>query len=93
MGHRRSQNDDGDEPESDIDEAEDDELAPYDDDEAELVACPACGLEVYEDAEQCPSCGEYITHSTSALAGRPAWMIGLFLAGVLAVIFAMIAVF
>jgi hypothetical protein len=40
------------------------------DDEVETVPCPACGQEVYEDADQCPKCGEWII----PLAGRrSAW--------------------
>ncbi len=31
----------------------------------ETVACQNCGEEVYEDAEQCPKCREYLTTSTS----------------------------
>jgi uncharacterized paraquat-inducible protein A len=32
-----------------------------DDDEAETVPCPHCGAEVYENAEQCPRCGKYLS--------------------------------
>lgn len=32
-----------------------------DDDAAETVTCPECGEDVYEDVEQCPSCGYYFT--------------------------------
>ena len=64
-----------------------------DEDEAELVDCPACGEPVYEDAEQCPYCGEYIIHSTSMLSDRPSWMVALFLAGVIAVIVTCVAMF
>jgi hypothetical protein len=64
------------------DDADDD----ADDDSAELVDCPACGEPVYEDAEQCPYCGEYIVHSTSVLSNRSPWTMALFLAGVIAVI-------
>ena len=41
----------------------------YDDDyddafeDETTIECPNCGSSVYEDAPQCPSCGEYITHS------------------------------
>jgi uncharacterized paraquat-inducible protein A len=70
------------------DELDDEE--PFDDDmgdeTAEVVECPECGASVYEDAEQCPSCGQYIVHSTSVLTGRSFWTIALFLAGVVAMI-------
>jgi hypothetical protein len=64
-----------------------------DDGAAEVVDCPSCGEPVYEDAEQCPACGEFIEHSTSPLIGRQPWMVTLFLAGVVAVIIACIALF
>ena len=65
-----------------------------DDDEVYTVACPACGCDVYEDAEQCPHCREYIT-SSSLNSGyvwrdRPVWWIVLGIAGILAVIWMLI---
>ena len=76
------------------DEFDDDWEAPdaddRDDDEIETLPCPACGKPIYEEAEACPYCGEYVTHSTSILAGRPAWFIALAIAGVVAVIFALL---
>ncbi|NIP85066.1 MAG: hypothetical protein GTO03_05690 [Planctomycetales bacterium] len=48
-----------DEPDGD-DDAED----GYDDEglDADTVPCPQCGADVYEDAPQCPACGNYITY-------------------------------
>jgi hypothetical protein len=63
-----------------------------DDDASETVDCPHCGAEVYEDALRCPSCGEFISHSTSLFAGRPWWWIALGIAGVVAVILGSIVV-
>ena len=58
------------------------------DDGAETVPCPACGQQVYEDADQCPACGEWIIPLASR---RGAWpkvvsvvLIGALLFGVLA---------
>lgn len=50
-----------------------DEDQPYDDDEPELLVCPECGADVYEDAEQCPSCGMYIS-PVAAGGGRTVWV-------------------
>ena len=64
---------------------EDDEVGDadeYGDTAAETVACPACGAEVYEEAEQCPRCGDYITHSSSIWAGKSWWWTLLGLLGV-----------
>ena len=54
--------------------------------ESETVPCPACGTDVYEEAEQCPACGEYIVHDTRVWSGKPIWWILLGLAGIIAVI-------
>jgi predicted amidophosphoribosyltransferase len=57
-----------------------------DDSAAETVPCPACGADIYEEAEQCPVCGEYVVHNSSALAGKPGWYLLLAVLGVIAVI-------
>jgi hypothetical protein len=57
-----------------------------DPDESDVVTCPNCGAEVYEDAEQCPACGEWITRSTHPLSGRSWWFVALGLVGVAATI-------
>jgi hypothetical protein len=44
---------------------------------------------VYEDAQQCPACGFYITHQHHPLSGRPGWWIALAVLGVLATILAL----
>lgn len=47
-------------------------------DVSETLPCPACGCPVYEDAVQCPSCGDYIIHPGSSVwRGRPLWWIAL----------------
>ena len=62
------------------------------DDRSEVVACPECGEDVYEDAEQCPECGAYIVHSPDRIwQGRPWWWILLGALGIAAVIFALTA--
>lgn len=66
---------------------DDDEFCEDDDDDSvELIACPHCSAEIYEDAVRCPVCGEYIIKSTSPMAGRPLWFVLLGLAGIIAVI-------
>ncbi|HVA46671.1 MAG TPA: zinc-ribbon domain-containing protein [Pirellulales bacterium] len=65
---------------------EDPEPDEADDDSSELVRCPSCREEIYEDAEQCPYCGEYVVHSASGLSGRPLWFCALGLLGVVATI-------
>ena len=59
-----------------------------DDDDAESLTtiCPSCGADVYEDAEQCPACGDYITHSARAWDGKPLWWVILGVLGIIAFI-------
>tara|TARA_B100000945_G_C20092081_1_gene461736 strand:- start:219 stop:461 length:243 start_codon:yes stop_codon:yes gene_type:complete len=64
-------------PEPDDTEAED-----Y----SETLNCPVCGTDVYEDAECCPACGEYIQFTTHRLSGWPWWFVAFGLIGVFAVI-------
>ena len=71
------------------DELRDDEYPENDDsddDATATVVCPHCGTDVYEDAEYCPVCDNYITITSGAspLSGRPLWWILLGLAGVVA---------
>ena len=58
------------------------------DDEAETLPCPNCAAEVYEEAESCPECGEYITPGSarSTFSGKPWWWVGLGLLGVICLI-------
>ncbi len=63
-----------------------DDLVEDDSDETEVVVCPMCGTAVYEDAEQCPACGEWITTSTHPFAGRALWFVVLGVLGIVATI-------
>ena len=69
----------------------------WDDDEGESLTrlCPACGSDVYEDAEQCSVCGEWMTGSGRTLRGwegRPKWWIVLGGLGIAAVILTLVLV-
>jgi len=87
---------------SEIDDPDDDEMdddldEDFDgeDDEAEVLPCPACGFSVYEDSPWCPSCGQYVTFpdgSAGAWSGRPNWWIVLGILGVGATLLMMLAV-
>ncbi len=69
---------------SEWDEGDEDDLG-----RSETVTCPSCGADVYEDAEQCPSCGEWITSFRSPWQGRSTWWIVLGVLGVAATILAL----
>ena len=54
---------------------DDDEVADCDaDDETSSVACPNCRQAVYEDAEQCPHCGHYLSDEDRT-GRKPLWII------------------
>ena len=71
----------------DEDDSCDDAFDALDDDDAETLPCPECGQPIYEEADQCPHCGQYVTFSSSgAFDNKPWWWIALGLLGVLAVL-------
>lgn len=71
------------------DDFEDDDSYANDSDDADVdteadestMACPLCGEDIYDDAERCPECGNYIAWSDaeqrapSQFTKRPLWII------------------
>lgn len=55
---------------------EDDDDPEFDDDDDDdlTVSCPHCGEPVFEDAEQCPSCGNYLSKEDTPWS-RPVWLV------------------
>lgn len=39
------------------------------------VACPNCGREIYETAEQCPKCRQYVSCEEHASRFLPRWVV------------------
>lgn len=67
-----------DEPDEDTWDGDD---ARWDDDQAEdeadddaTLPCPACGAAMFEEADRCPACGDYVTPGGRPSA-RPPWVI------------------
>jgi len=46
-----------------------------DDERTETVACPACGVQIYENADRCPLCGEYVVTSGKTAHRRSGWWV------------------
>lgn len=73
-----------------------DDYDDYSDYEAEnpegndTITCRGCGRQIYEDAFQCPYCGQYVEADTSPWSDRPFWWIVLAILGLLAVISALL---
>jgi hypothetical protein len=67
-----------------------DEDDDFDDEEATLTReCPRCGVDIYEDVEQCPLCGTWLTSQATAWSGRSWWWIALGLLGIIAMVLAL----
>lgn len=64
----------------------DDDLGEIEDGDSITITCPSCGADLYEDADRCPACGDYVTYSTNPWTGKPTWWILLGLAGIGAVL-------
>lgn len=60
------------------DEADEDDYDQQSSDDADdCYVCPSCSAAVYEDAEQCPRCGDYITPQSASLFSRSSpWFVG-----------------
>jgi hypothetical protein len=70
-----------------------DEFGDDEDDDTRTTTCTDCGADVYEDAPQCPVCGEYITPGGGSLwQGRPGWWIVLGLLGIIAVTYLLVGI-
>ena len=73
------------EDEGGFDDYSDDEA----DDETEVVACPNCGTDVYEDAVRCPVCETYLTLRSHVWGGKSWWWVALGLVGIVATLWAL----
>lgn len=59
----------------------------WDEDEAtSTIPCANCGAEVYEEADSCPVCGEFLIDGARPLDKKPAWFVALGLLGIIAVV-------
>ncbi len=57
----------------------------------DTVTCPACGADVYAEADQCPTCGYWFTLD-EATSSRHAWWSVLVVLAIVLVLVAVIAV-
>lgn len=47
----------------------------YADDGPPTVPCPHCGADIFEDAEQCPKCGRYMSREDQPGGKSGAWWV------------------
>lgn len=76
MSRRGLKNDDDDDDWDNSDEFSDEDLDAEDiDDDRSTVPCPYCRRPVYEDAEYCANCDEYISLEDAPPERKPAWIL------------------
>lgn len=46
-----------------------------DDDTGETIPCPYCRKDVYEGAEQCPHCRQYLSSEDAPVSQKPWWIV------------------
>lgn len=79
--------DDWDDDDYDFDDDYDDDEDFEDDDPYGWYECPLCGAQVYDGANLCPACDEYMTPVLVTRSDlKPMWYIFLGMAGILAVL-------
>ena len=44
-------------------------------DSVDTVECPACGRDVYEEAQRCPYCGQYLSREQRRRPRPPIWIV------------------
>lgn len=57
---------------------DDDELDAddeFDQDDDQTLPCPYCGEPVYDEAEQCPACGNYLSEEDAPRRPKPLWIV------------------
>lgn len=57
------------------DEDENQEWHEEEEDDDDTVPCPHCSTSVYEGAEQCPHCGNYLSEEDKPREIKPLWII------------------
>lgn len=60
------------------DDFDDDDHSGFDtsgDDQDTTLPCPHCGEDVYDDAEQCPQCGRYLSREEAPTGSRSWWIV------------------
>ena len=67
------------------------DLDLLDDESPDVMPCPHCGAEIYEDSPRCGVCDQYVTHTTHALDGGKWWWLLPALLGIAAVIWIILA--
>lgn len=65
----------------------------FDDGEADVIPCPNCGTDVYEESDMCPVCGEFIIPNHSPWQGRSPLFVAIGMLGIAAVILALLGFF
>jgi predicted nucleic acid-binding Zn ribbon protein len=59
----------------DFDEVNDSDSDTSDSDDDCTSPCPHCGELIYDDAERCPECGQYVSREDAPTSRKPLWIL------------------
>lgn len=62
-------------PQFDEDSTEWSDDEAYEDEEEPTIACPYCEVEIHEDSQRCPACGEYLSTEDAPYRRKPGWIV------------------
>ena len=62
------------------------EFEEFQDDQPEVLPCPSCGAEVYEETQRCPHCGEWIMPLAASARNRSRLWIAVVLLALIAIL-------
>ena len=63
-----------DDRDDELDEADSSGFDTSDPDDDVTAPCPHCGAVIYDDAEQCPGCGRYLSEEDAPAPARSGWI-------------------
>ena len=63
------------EEDDDLDDEDDSGFSTAPDDDDPFVPCPHCGTDIYDEAEQCPACGQYLSREDEPARPKPWWIV------------------
>ncbi len=59
----------------DREDLDDDEFPQPDEADEDTLLCPHCRVPVFDEAEQCPHCGTYLSEEDSPPQRKPWWIV------------------
>lgn len=75
MSRRVATEDDWDDDSGEEWGADDTEYVPSEGDDDPTMACPHCRATIFDESEQCPECGKYLSAEDGPPTRKPLWVV------------------